>query len=348
MRILIATVQVPFIRGGAECHAEGLREALVERGHEAEIVAIPFKSYPPDGVAKQMLACGLLDVTEVAGAPVDLLIGLRFPAYLIPHHRKVIWVLHQYRAAYELWDHPLTRMIHAPSGRSVRDFIHQVDTAALPAAKKLFANSRNVSKRLRQNCGIEAPHLYHPPPSASLYRSADALDYFFFPSRLCPPKRQILVLEALAECTLPCRVVFCGAPDNPTYAKTVADKAVGLGVADRVEWRGRISESEKVELYSKCLAVIYPPVDEDYGYVTLEAMLSAKPVITCNDSGGPLEFVTHLVTGLVVHPSPLAMASAMDTIWRNRKQARKLGDMGLRQYRELRISWESVVTALVS
>jgi hypothetical protein len=109
MRILITTTQVPFIRGGAEVHAEGLRDALRRFGHEAEILAIPFKWYPPEKILDHMLACQLLDVTEVAGTPVDRVIGLKFPAYLIPHPNKVLWILHQHRTAYELWDHPVER-----------------------------------------------------------------------------------------------------------------------------------------------------------------------------------------------------------------------------------------------
>ena len=50
MRILIATTQVPFVRGGAEAHAEGLLKALRDAGHEAEIVAVPFKWYPPEKI----------------------------------------------------------------------------------------------------------------------------------------------------------------------------------------------------------------------------------------------------------------------------------------------------------
>src|SRR5205823_9782786 len=85
MRVVIATVQVPFIRGGAELHAEVLREALLAAGHQAEIVAVPFKWYPAQTILDHMLACRLFDLSEVAGTRVDLLIGLRFPAYLIPH-----------------------------------------------------------------------------------------------------------------------------------------------------------------------------------------------------------------------------------------------------------------------
>ena len=88
MRILIATVQVPFVRGGAEIHAKGLRSALRAEGHEAEIVAVPFKWYPPERILDHMLACRLLDLTESAGTPVDRVIGLKFPAYFVPHPHK--------------------------------------------------------------------------------------------------------------------------------------------------------------------------------------------------------------------------------------------------------------------
>jgi len=65
------------------------------------------------------------------------------------------------------------------------------------------------------------------------------------------------------------------------------------GLSDRVRLIGLISQEELLAFYANCLAVFFGPFEEDYGYITLEAMLSAKPVITCNDSGGPLEFITH-------------------------------------------------------
>src|SRR5947207_11240283 len=148
MRILIATTQVPFVRGGAEGLAEGVQHALRSHGHEAEIVALPFKWYPPKKILDNMLAWRLLDVTEAAGTPVDLLIGLKFPAYLIPHPNKVLWILHQHRTAYELWHHPLSDMIYYPDGAQVRDAIQLADRHLIPQAKAVFANSRNVADRL--------------------------------------------------------------------------------------------------------------------------------------------------------------------------------------------------------
>ena len=108
MRVVIATVQVPFVRGGAEILADQLLNALRSEGHEAEIVAVPFKWYPAERILDHMLACRLLDVTESTGTPIDRLIGLKFPAYFMPHPHKVLWLLHQHRTAYDLWDHPLS------------------------------------------------------------------------------------------------------------------------------------------------------------------------------------------------------------------------------------------------
>jgi glycosyltransferase involved in cell wall biosynthesis len=348
MRILIATAQVPFIRGGAEAHAEGLRDALRAEGHEAEIISLPFKWYPPEKILDHMLACRLLDVTEAAGLPVDLLIGLKFPAYLVPHPNKVLWILHQYRTAYELWDHALSDLIHWPNGAEIRDAIRQADRQILPEAKAIFANSGNVARRLKDFCGVEATPLYHPPPGAEDFYCAEARAYLFFPSRLNRLKRQSLVLEALARTSLPVVLSFAGASSEPDYAEELRALARKLKVQERVEWLGEVSEEEKRRLYAHALGVIYPPLDEDYGYVTLEAMLSSKPLITCTDAGGPLEFVRDGETGLVAEPTPEALACAMDKLWTNREQARSWGERGRARYDALGITWPAVVRRLLS
>src|ERR1700704_4576531 len=348
MRILIATVHVPFIRGGAEIHAEGLRDALREAGHEVEIIAVPFKWYPPERILDHMLACRLLDVTEVMGTPVDLLIGLRFPAYLIPHANKVLWILHQFRTAYELWDHQLGDLIYSPNGIEVRDAIRQADRHFIGQAKSVFANSANVAARLKYFCDIESTPLYHPPPNAEQFYAGEAGDYLFFPSRLCLPKRQALVLEALAHTKRPVRVRFAGSADQPAFQDELRSVARKLRVHDRVEWLGQISETEKRDLYAHSLAVVYPPIDEDYGYVTLEAMLAAKPLVVCSDSGGPLEFVVHEETGLIAEPHAVSLAKAFDRIWEDRVAAKRWGEAGRALYETMNITWDHVVQRLLA
>jgi glycosyltransferase involved in cell wall biosynthesis len=349
MRIVIATTQVPFIYGGAEILAEELRDALQSEGHEAEVAAIPFKWYPPERILDHMLACRLLDLTESSGMVVDRVIGLKFPAYFIPHPNKVLWILHQYRTAYELWDHPiLGDLIRFPNGAQIRSAIRGADVRLISEAKRVFTISGNVAQRLKQYCGIEATPLYPPPRHAEQFYCAAAEDYLFFPSRLAPLKRQALILEALARTHQPVRVRFAGIAEHLSHAEGLKAQAHQLDIQQRVEWLGEVTEEEKHRQYAHALAVIYPPLNEDYGYVTLEAMLASKPILTCTDSGGPLEFVRAGETGLITEPTPKALAAAMDKLWAHRAEAKAMGEAGRASYHSHGISWPSVVQHLLS
>lgn len=349
MRVGIATVQVPFVEGGAETHARNLLRELRARGVEADLITIPFKWYPPQLIIDSIAMSRLIDLTEANGVAIDRIIGLKFPAYLIPHPNKVLWILHQYRSAYELWDHPkFGDLINLPGGRAVRDAIHHADKRFITEARAIYANSRTVAQRLKRYNGIEAAPLYHPPGDAARFHTADAEDYFFFPSRITPLKRQSLVIEALALCRHPVRVVFAGAPEAQPYLESMQLRARKLGLGERVVWKGFTTEEEKIALYARCLGVIYPPVDEDYGYITLEAMLAHKPVITAKDSGGPLEFVEHGQTGLVVQAGAGELADAMDLLWGDRAKALRMGKAGGENYHAKNISWDNVIDTLMA
>lgn len=345
MRVVIATTQVPFVRGGAEVLAESLRDALRAAGHQAEIAAVPFKWYPPERILDGMLACRLLDLTEANGARIDAIIGIKFPAYLIPHPNKSLWLAHQHRTAYDLWGHPLADLHLYRNGAQVRDAIEQADRKLIPEARAIGTISRNVSKRLERYCGIASQAVYPPPRDAERYFCAAAEDYLFFPSRLNRTKRQELVIEALAQTRHPVAVRFAGVPDEPAYAAELREKAEGLG--DRVRWLGNITDEEKLGLYARALGVLFPPVDEDYGYIAPEAMLASKPLITCTDSGGPLEFVVPCETGLVAEPTAASMAEAMDRLWECRTEAEAMGRAGRERYEAMGISWKAVIQFLI-
>ena len=156
------------------------------------------------------------------------------------------------------------------------------------------------------------------------------------------------LLRALALTRNPVRLKFSGVADIPPYGEHLMRVARELGVHSRVDWLGFVREDEKRDVYARAIAVVFPPFDEDYGYVTLEAMLASKPVITCDDSGGPLEFVLPDQTGLVVKPEPETLAAAMDRIWQDHKLATKLGQAGRRHYDSLGLSWAKVVERLLA
>lgn len=349
MRILIATVQIPFVWGGAEIHAAGLRDAFRAAGHSAEIATLPWRGFPGKALLNTLLACRLWDVSSYMGLPVDLVIGLKFPAYLVRHSNKVLWILHQHRMSYELWDDPLAAdLIHEPDGLGMRDLIRNADRRLIPEARAVFSNSGFVSQRLKRFCELDSRPLYHPPAAANEYYDGVPGDYLFFPSRINLMKRQCLILEALAKTRSPVRVHFAGHPDSPCYLEEMRALAGKLGVAGRVCWLGYLSEEEKRRQFAHARAVIYPPREEDYGYVTLEAMLARKAVLTCTDSGGPLEFVRDEESGLVAEPNAEAVARALDRAWSRADEMRSFGARGYDLYQEKGISWERVVATLLA
>ena len=345
MNILICTTQVPFTTGGAESHVEGLRLACIQAGHNAEVVALPFKWYPPSEIMRSALAWRLLDLSEANGKPVDLVIGMKFPAYLVAHPRKVLWIMHQYRAAYNLWNTPFDDLSPYPDGTQVRAWIRQADNRLIPAAKKVFANSKTVADRLRRYNKIESEPLYHPPPRAASLRSGEPGDYIFYPSRLEPQKRQELLIEAAQFLKTPVKVVLAGGSRDPKhYENLIKQHQVG----DRVCLRGFVEESEMVDLYAKALGVCYLPFDEDYGYVTLEGMLSAKPIVVASDGGGATEFIEDKREGFVVPPESRAIAEALDSLYEDRERARTMGERGKEKVTAMNLSWQTVVEKLIS
>ncbi len=346
MRIAITTVQVPFIRGGAELLAEELARALREAGHQAEIVSLPFKWYPAHCLVDVMAAWRLMDLTSSNGQEIDHVIALKFPAYLADHPRQSVWLLHQHREAFDLWDSQFNSLRPDPQGAEVRELIAAADRHYLKAARGCYTISRNVSRRLRESCGVSSLPLYHPPPGASDLRRGEYGDYLLMPSRINQTKRQALVLAALHLTRSDVRVVFMGESDHADYGLSLRAEAASLG--DRVEWRGRVPTADRIQLYADARAVIFPPVDEDYGYVTLEAMLAAKPVLTCTDSGGVLEFVVDGDNGLVCEPDAEMLADALDQLWQRPGQARQMGERGAERYVELDIGWDNVLPHLLA
>ena len=343
--ILICTTQVPFTTGGAESHVEGLRGALVAAGYNAEVVAVPFKWYPPAEIMRGALAWRLLDVTEANGKPVDLVVGMKFPAYVVAHPNKVLWVIHQYRSAYNLWGTEFDDLSTYPEGARVRDWVRACDERFIPEARKVFANSRAVAERMLRYNRIESEPLYHPPPRAERLRSEEAGDYVFYPSRLEPQKRQELLIEAMRHVRTNVRAVLAGGTRERARYEGLIKRH---GVGDRVELRGFVSEEEVIDLYARALGVCYLPFDEDYGYVTLEAMLAGRAVVVARDGGGATEFVEDESEGFVVEPEPRAIAERLDALYADRERARRMGVRGREKLRAMNLSWEHVVERIVS
>jgi glycosyltransferase involved in cell wall biosynthesis len=343
MTILVLEAQVPFVRGGAEHHVRELVRHLRRHGHDAELVSVPFKWYPKREILSHAAAWRLLDLSESNGRPIDLVIATKFPTYFARHPRKVVWLIHQYRAAYELAGTPYSHFTHVDDDVALRDEIMQLDTAMLGECTRRFANSANTAARLARYNGLEATPLYHPPRLADRLRSGEARDYVLSVGRLETVKRVDLAIRAMADVPGRLSLVIAG---NGTQREPLQALADSLGVADRVRFAGDVSDDDLLDLYAHSLAVIFPPYDEDFGYVTLEAFLARKPVVTTVDAGGPNEFVVDGENGRVTAPDASAIAGAIADLDAGRTRAAAWGAAGYHRARQ--VTWDGVIEQLTS
>lgn len=340
MRIAVCAPQVPFVRGGAEIFVETLVAELRARDHEAELVTVPFKWYPAQRVLTQAFLWRLLDLEEADGRPVDAVVATKFPSYAVRHPNKVVWLLHQFRQAYELDRTELGQFGESAEERATRRAVQRLDRTALGEARTVFATSRNVADRLSRSLGLEAEVMPHPPQELP-YRCESFDDFVLSVNRLDRAKRIDLLLEAVAaDQGLRCIVVGDG-PDR----QRLEELARQLRLDGRVDFTGRVGADELARLYGRCLAVYYAPVDEDFGMVPFEAFLSEKPVLTTSDSGGPLEIVADRRTGLVCDPTAQSLASGLAWLRAHHDQAASFGRAG-RVLAE-RVTWDGAVARLL-
>jgi glycosyltransferase involved in cell wall biosynthesis len=341
-RIVVCEVLVPFVQGGAEFLVRELVRHLRGHGYLTETVSLPFKWYPKEEILAHAAAWRLVDLSESSGRPIDVAIASKFPSYFVRHPKKVTWLVHQYRAAYELCGTPYSDFEHVEADVALRASLARLDTEMLSESRRLFTIARNVSARLEKFNGLRADPLYHPPRLADRLVGGPYGDYVLAVGRLESVKRVDLALRAMAFVDRPLRLLVAG---EGTQRENHERQAEAAGLTDRVEFLGRVDDEELLELYASALAIVYAPYDEDYGYVTLEGFLARKPVITARDSGGTLEFVQQGLNGIVCEPEPEAIAAAINGLAADRARAKALGEAGFERARA--ITWDGVVERLV-
>ena len=341
MRIAVCRPQVPFARGGAEIFTDRLVDELRARGHDADLVSVPFKWYPGTRVLTQAFLWRMLDLEEADGQRIDLVVATKFPSYVVRHPEKRVWLVHQFRQAYELDGTELGQFGDSLDDRAIRRKVQALDRVALGEASRLFAISQNVANRVEASTGLTAEVLPHPPQALE-YRCENYGDFVLSVNRLDRAKRIDLLIEAAAS-DGSLEIVIAGeGPDRERLERLARER----GLNGRARFTGRVGESELADLYARCLAVYYAPVDEDYGMVPLEAFLSEKPVLTTTDAGGPLEVVSDGSTGLVVTPDVAEIARALAWLREHRDEAATYGRAGKAIATE--VTWDRAIGRLLA
>ncbi|RMD88120.1 MAG: glycosyltransferase [Candidatus Dadabacteria bacterium] len=349
--ILILGVKVPYTRGGAESLCSSLASELKERGHNVDIVNLPISFSSKEKLLTYASMWRSIDFSEFAGKVVDLIIATKFPSYYAKHTKKSIWLVHQHRPAYELYGTRFSDLSDDPRDEALREALLEGDTKAIGEASYISGISENVIRRLKRFNGIEGEVLYPPLPLGKRYKRGESGDYILSVGRICNIKRIDLMIKALPIVHNFISLKVVGTPDEDGIMEYFNNEIDKHHLWDRVEFLGRVDDETLLELYANCLCVYYAPFDEDYGYVTLEAMASGKPVITAKDSGGVLEFVRDMETGLVLEPTTDSIGHGVNKLVENRELATKLGENGHLYIKGTPMfsgGWDSVISRLLS
>ena len=343
-RIAVVTSSPPMVEGGHMVIARALVQALRHAGHAAEIVVTPQNRFGRQ--ASAYLATWLTDVESAGGEPIDQVISLRYPSYAVRHHNHVCWLNHTMREYYDQWGRfsgglsPQARL----KERVRRAFIHAADRRLLTHnVRKLFVQSRTIQRRLTIWPELTSTVLYPPAPQRA-YRCDEYGDFIFMVSRLTPLKRADLLVQALSKRQAAgIRCVIAGDGEERPRLQALIDR---LGLKERVVLAGELSEAATLDHFARCRAVVFPPYEEDYGFVTAEAFASSKAVITCRDSGGPTELVRDGVEGFICDPTAPSIAIAMQQLMADRTLAERMG-VSARAAGE-RLNWNDVVRQLTA
>lgn len=345
MKVVVLNNMVPFIRGGAEELAAHLVKNLQLAGVEAESLRIPFSWDPAEQLIEQILICRSFRIPSA-----DRVIALKFPAYHVPHDNKIVWLLHQYRQAYDLWDAGQSNIPATPRGDEIRRIVTESDNETFSEAKRIYTNSAVTTSRLSYYNGFASDILMPPLNDPELFSGGEDHGYLFAPGRVNSAKRQVMAIDAIRYLPTSVKLIIAGPPDGPHDAQDLHRRVADAGLEDRVTLDLRfLSRLKLADYVNNSRGVLYLPYDEDsVGYVTMEAFQANKPVLTTTDSGGLLQIVRHGETGVVTLPNPEALAEGMSKLFFNPADAAKMGREGYRLWQSLGINWPSTVSKLLS
>ncbi len=345
MKILVVNNMIPFVHGGAEDLANYLVFHLERIGHEVGLLRVPFRYEPADQLYAEMLACRMLRLDDA-----DLVIALKFPAYLIPHPNKSLWLVHQYRQAYDMWDSGHSNIPANREGEQLRETIRQADGECFRSIHRLCTISPVTQDRLRRYNQVDSELLRTPINGPEDFVEGRYGDYIFCGGRINATKRQHLLVEAMRYVRSSAKLIIAGPADTPQDAQRLRHLVARYGLSHRVHLDVGYHAREKIApLVSHSLACAYLPIDEDsYGYVAMEANQAGKAVITADDAGGLLDLVIDDQTGWVCTPEPVALAQAIDHAFDQRQRTIDLGQHARQEWLRQDITWERTVERLVA
>ena len=317
--------------GGADRAYDALAAGLAEVGCEVEVLRVPARENCFDDIMDNYRATASLDLQHF-----DAVISTKAPSYVVRHPRHVVYLMHTIRAFDDMFETNFPQKTRELFHQ--RKAVHNLDFAGLAQARAIFCIGKEVKDRLYRKFRLDSEVLHLPLGNHSFVNTGDD-GTFFLPGRLHPWKRVDLAIRAVQESAKDVRLNIAGTGEAGEDLRRLA------AGDSRITFLGAISDDELVRRYGSCRGVLFVPLREDYGYITIEAFASGKPVITCLDSGEPSYIVRDGVSGLVVPPTPSALATALTQLKTDSDLAARLGAAGARQIASM--SWRDVCGRLL-
>ena len=340
MKIAVVTPKTMGEKGGAENLYEGLVRALRKVGHDVTKVEVLVDESTFEKILEAYSNCYYLDLSEY-----DLVISTKAPTYMVRHRNHVSYLLHTIRVFYDMFGHEFDSKDEEKQKQ--RRLIHEFDKYGLDPirVKKHYVIGDTVVQRMKASDpfwnNIDFEVLY-PSPIYPNYLEPEKGEFVFLPGRLHRWKRVDLAINAMKYVTHDVKLLIAGEGED---AKDFMKMAKQNGLEERVEFLGRVSDEELLKLYSKSIAVIFTPIQEDFGYIAVEAFKSKKPVITCTDSGEPSKIVKDGISGFIIKPDPKKIAEKINYLIENSHDATLMGINGFSSVKD--ITWDKVVLRLM-
>jgi len=373
---IVAPSPVPFTVGGAEKLWWGMLEYINKHTkHQCELIKVPTKEGNFWDLIDSYHTFYKLDLSYF-----DMVITGKYPAWMLQHENHHIYMLHCLRGLYDCYhflnldenvhtNHPkitafmeqlkeenktietVFQELYAlkedvdidpdfftfPSAFA-KEIIHFFDQKAMQNVRSFSAISKTVAQRevyFPKNTQVNVIY----PPSSLQHFTNQGYEYFFTLSRLDSAKRIEMIVKAYknTKTSIPLKIAGTG-PLSKQIEELAQDDP-------RIELLGFISDDEVIAYYAKAYAVIFIPYDEDYGLITIEAMMSQKPLVTFSDTGGVVEFVEDQITGLVSEPSVEKLTQNIDFLADNPQLCKEMGKNA--QKRVESITWKHTIDSLL-
>jgi glycosyltransferase involved in cell wall biosynthesis len=376
---IIAPSPVPFVIGGAEKLWWGMLHHFNQQpGENVELIKLPSPEHDFWSLLDSYKTFSRLQLQHF-----NTLISTKYPAWMVEHPNHYCYLQHKLRGLYDTYPkqlathcdyaHPALHTLKilletsqrqrseleplfaelerlkqlalpaehfAFPGPLTRKIIHCLDDIGLAphAIKKYAAISHNVAGRADYFPQGQPIQIIHHPSDLSHYRQGD-YNTIFTVSRLAKPKRIDLLINAMRYVTADIQLLIAGSGREFNALQKLAAHD------PRIKLLGRITDQQIIEHYANALFVPFIPYDEDYGLITIEAMQSAKAVLTTTDAGGVNEFVKHGETGLIVAPTAKALGAAMQHMIDAKADTIAMGKTAYQQVQY--INWPATYQALI-